>query len=287
MSSIEKAIERLEQNSPSAKGRDLAASLALAGKTATANTPHAFEAKAEIQLDFKALARAGYLTPDTMQGNQAEQYRLLKRPLINYANTRDDAGLKYGNLIAVTSALSGEGKTFTVFNLAISIAMERDISVLLVDSDLMARSLTHVLGLENSPGLTELLLDRQVNLREVIVKTNVPKLRLIPAGQTDPHPTELLASERMRTVVSELSARYSDRIILFDTAPLLTTSQAIVLDALVGQIVVVVEEGKTSQHLVQDAISLLSQNKVVGMILNKSTGSPNRGHPYYGNYSTP
>jgi receptor protein-tyrosine kinase len=105
---------------------------------------------------------------------------------------------------------------------------------------------------------------------------------LIPAGQINPHPTELLASEQMRVVVSELSARYSDRIILFDTAPLLTTSQAIVLDALVGQVVVVVEEGKTPQHVVQDAVSLLGKNKVVGMILNKCTGSSNRGYSYYG-----
>jgi exopolysaccharide/PEP-CTERM locus tyrosine autokinase len=282
MSSIEKAIERLEQISPPVKGRDPAAPLALAGKTETAGTQHVSEAKSELQLDFRALARAGYLTPDAMEGELAEQYRLLKRPLVNYANTRDVARLEYGNLIAVTSALAGEGKTFTAFNLAMSIAMERDISILLVDSDLVARSLTHMLQLDDSPGLTDILVDSQVNLREVIVGTNVPKLRLIPAGQINPHPTELLASEQMRVVVSELSARYSDRIILFDTAPLLTTSQAIVLDALVGQVVVVVEEGKTPQHVVQDAVSLLGKNKVVGMILNKCTGSSNRGYSYYG-----
>jgi exopolysaccharide/PEP-CTERM locus tyrosine autokinase len=227
------------------------------------------EIKAELQLNFKALALAGYLTPNTMQGDLAEEYRFLKRPLLMNASSKQDEQLKYGNLIAITSALPGEGKTFTSFNLAMSIALERDNTVLLIDSDLTKRSLTGLVGLNAALGLTDVLLNPQIDLRDIIVSTNVPKLKFIPAGRTHPDATELLASEQMHAMTCELSARYSDRIVLFDAPPLLTTGQAMILTALMGQILVVVEEGKTPQPVIQEAVSLLDEDKVIGMVLNR------------------
>ncbi len=282
MNSIEKAIERLNQKP---KQKEAATHPPPSANKTNISQQQVAEVKPkpELQLNLKALAQAGYLTSDTMQGSLAEQYRLLKRPLLRNANSRHENRLESGNLIAVTSALLGEGKTFTALNLAMSIAIERDTTVLLLDSDLIARSLTCLVGLDDALGLTDILLDPQISLQDVIFLTNVPHLRLLPAGHSHANATELLASERMSDVVRELSARYNDRIILFDTSPILATSQATVLTYLVGQILVVVEEGKTSQHVIQDAIALLDQQKVIGMVLNKSLGlSSSKYYPHYG-----
>jgi exopolysaccharide/PEP-CTERM locus tyrosine autokinase len=236
-----------------------------------------------FELNLRALARAGYLTPEQMQGRQAEQYRHIKRPILKNITVAGEDPQEHRNLIAVTSALRGEGKTFTAFNLAVSMSMERDFSVLLVDTDLIARSLTTLAGMGDAPGLTDVLVDPRVTLDDVIVRTNVPKIGLIPAGRVRQNTTELLASERMRDVADELSRSYSKRVVLFDTAPILITSQALVLDALVGQVVVVVDEGKTPQQAIQDAVSLLEKNKDVGILLNKSRrSSPSNYSPYYG-----
>ncbi|NTX00111.1 MAG: AAA family ATPase [Geobacteraceae bacterium] len=243
---------------------------------------HFPEIKAKLQLNFKALARAGYLTPNTMQGDLAEEYRLLKRPLLMNASGKQDEQIKYGNLIVITSALPGEGKTFTALNLAMSIALERDSTVLLIDSDLTKRSLTGIVGLNDALGLTDVLLNPQLGLHKVIVDTNVPKLRLIPVGQIHRDATELLASEQMRAMTHELSGRYSNRIVLFDAPPLLSTSQTIVLTNLMGQILVVVEEGKTLQPVIQEAVSLLDEDKVIGMVLNRHHRL--FGSKYYGYY---
>jgi exopolysaccharide/PEP-CTERM locus tyrosine autokinase len=186
------------------------------------------------------------------------------------------------NLVVVTSALPNEGKTFTSINLAMSIAQERDTTVLLIDSDLIQKSVTRFFGLEDVEGLTDVLLDSGKDLSTVIGRTNVPRLRILPSGRGHPEATELLASEQMERLAAELSARYPDRIVLFDSPPLLATSQAAVLADWVGQILVVVEEGRTTQPAVQEALDLLSPDKVIGMVLNKCRGEGGRRN--YGGY---
>jgi exopolysaccharide/PEP-CTERM locus tyrosine autokinase len=180
----------------------------------------------------------------------------------------------------VVSALPAEGKTFTSFNLAMSVAMEKDTTVLLVDSDIIKPSLTKMLGLNNAPGLTDVLLDQQLSLSVVIIKSIMPKLNLIPAGRSHSHSTELLASSEMERVALELSQRYTDRIIIFDAPPILVTTEAPVIARLAGQVLVVVEAGKTEQSLVQEAVNQLDNTKVIGMVLNKSRD--NAGGGYYG-----
>jgi exopolysaccharide/PEP-CTERM locus tyrosine autokinase len=175
-----------------------------------------------------------------------------------------------------------EGKTFTSINLAMSIAQERDTTVLLVDSDLVERALTQFFGLNEVEGLTDLLLDYEKDLGQVLGRTNVPKLRMIPSGSRHPEGAELLASEQMERIATELSTRYPDRIVIFDAPPLLASSQAVVLTKLVGQILFVVEEGKTTQPDVQEALDLLDPDKVIGMVLNKC--SARRGRRGYGAY---
>jgi exopolysaccharide/PEP-CTERM locus tyrosine autokinase len=237
-----------------------------------------------LNLNFKALSEAGYLTPDTMRGTLAEEYRHLKRPVLMAAGGRKDGSVENGNLVAITSPLPGQGKTFTAFNLAMSIALERDVTVLLVDGDLIGRGLTHLLGLSERPGLTDLLLESRVDLRDIIINTDIPNFRVLPAGHAFRDVTELLASNKMRDFTSEMSARYRDRIVLFDAPPLLATSQTIVLTALTGQVLVVVEEGKTPQQAIQQAVSLLDENQKIGMILNNCTRSSDQ--KYYERYSS-
>lgn len=224
-----------------------------------------------VQLDNEALGRNGYLTPETMDGPLAAQYGNLKRPLIRMAGGRGERSYEHANLIAITSALRGEGKTFTALNLAISIAMERDVFVVLVDADLIAGSLSRLVGLGHMPGLSDVLADSQMRLDHVVVQTDVPRLAIVPSGQIRRHTTELLASGEMRDLANSLAGLGGDRIALFDTAPILVASHATVLEELVGQVLVVVEEGGTPQQAVERAIAQLQRNKAVGMVLNKSS----------------
>jgi exopolysaccharide/PEP-CTERM locus tyrosine autokinase len=284
MKSIERAAELLKQPTVKTSRPKVVEPFPLVdGKTANDRSSFAGDGPAQYRLEFKELSKAGYLTPDTMRGQLAEEYRHLKRPVLMTANGQMDSAVENGNLIAITSPLRGQGKTFTALNLAMSITLERDVNVLLVDGDLIGRGLTHLLKLSQRPGLTDLLLQTRIDLRDVIINTDIPNFRVLPAGQAFRDVTELLASKRMRDFTGEMSARYQDRIVLFDAPPLLATSQTIVLTALAGQVLVVVEEGKTPRQLIQRAVSLLDENQKVGMILNNCIQSSNQ--KYYGKYS--
>jgi protein-tyrosine kinase len=295
MSTIEKASDRLvgsakpggaTSNTRAAAGAISAVVVHGAGKGAAGIAPERAAGRAAaVELDLERLSSEGYLTPASMVGRLAEQYRALKRPLLKSLSGDGASADDSCNTLVVTSALPGEGKTFTVFNLAMSIAMERDISVLLIDADLTRRSLSALVGLASAPGLGDVLVERELDVADVIVKTNVPKLSLIPAGQAQQYVTELLSSGQMRRVIRELADRYKDRIILMDSAPVLGSSQATALCDLAGQILFVVEEGKTSQHSIRDAIALLDRDKPIGLVLNKSIRfSNNEYSPYYGEY---
>ncbi|NOX93182.1 MAG: AAA family ATPase, partial [Gammaproteobacteria bacterium] len=218
-------------------------------------------------LNFAQLERQGFLTPTMSRSKVAEEYRLLKRPLL--LNAQGKEAEKWANLIMVASSLPGEGKTFTTLNLALSMAMERDTTVLVIDSDVLKPSLTQLLGLQNEPGLIDVLLGDDMGLGDVIINTDMPKLSVMPAGQLHVHSTELLASGKMERI-ADVSIRYPDRMVLFDAPPLVATTEASVLAHIMGQILMVVEAGKTPQHIVQEAISRLDDRKIIGMLLNKS-----------------
>ncbi len=239
-----------------------------------------------LELDFAALRAKGYLTPESTTSVEAEEYRRLKRPVLANAFGKGPVPVERGNLIAVTSSIEGEGKTFTTINLALSISLERDTTVLMVDSDLIRRSLSRILGLDARLGLTDVLMQPRIDLSEVIVPTNFPNLRVLPAGSPHDQATELLASERMHQIADELSRRYEDRVVLFDAPPILASSQAGTLVDHVGQVLVVVEAGRTPQRAVADAVALLPEDKVVGMVLNKSRRQLAGGYygGYYGSY---
>jgi len=232
------------------------------------------------KIDLDQLRRQRMITPDGERTPITECFRRIKRQILtNVVNPK--AGVP-ANLVLVTSALAGEGKTFCAINLAISIALERDQTVLLVDADVAKPSFPQALGLEAEKGLMDVLLDRRIDLAEVLWKTDIDKLTILPAGTAHQHATELLASDAMRVLLQEMAERYHDRIIIFDSPPLLAASEAGVLASRMGQIVMVVEAGKTTEAALKEALSRIESSNVAGLLLNKSEGVGLRY--YYGGY---
>ena len=188
-----------------------------------------------VKLDLSGLKEAGLVDPRSTQVNQTtEEFRRIKRPLLMNVRGEGASVVPNANMIMVSSALAGEGKTFTSINLAMSIAMEMDKTVLLVDADVAKPDITGRLGVDAEMGLIDVLLDDSLTLSDVLLRTDIPKLTLLPSGRRHVHSTELLASERMRQLTLELSSRYYDRIVIFDTPPLLLTSEARVLGGVDG-----------------------------------------------------
>jgi receptor protein-tyrosine kinase len=236
----------------------------------------------KITLDYKALSAMGYVVPDSENKQLAEEYRIIKRPVVRNAFGKGAAPIEHGNLVSIASSLPSEGKTFTALNLGLSIASEMDATVLLIDGDVLKASLSKLIGVEANRGLIDLLEDPTCTVSDVIIDTQNPKLKVIPAGTSSTQSTELLASQAMERLLAELAERYRDRIILFDSPPILATSEASVLNHLMGQVLLVVEAGNTPVDAVKDSVGRLDTDKAIGLILNKSRDSKTGG--YLGSY---
>ena len=229
------------------------------------------------------MGRAGLLVPGAPRSKQEDEFRIIKRPLLENAQGTSAAPVQRGNLIMVSSALPGEGKTFCATNLAISMAMELDHSVLLVEADVLRPTVLERLGLPASKGLMDVLTNPDLDLADVLLKTNIPKLTLLPAGTASSRSTELLASAAMDKLLDELANNYSDRIIIFDTPPLLPTTESRVLATKMGQVVMVVEAGQTALDTVRQAFATVENCPVVMSMLNKYRGP--KGASAYGYYA--
>ncbi len=231
------------------------------------------KAARKFTVDSNRLRALSLITPDGERTPLAESFRRIKRQILaKVANSKP--GAPPANLVMVTSTLAGEGKTFCAINLAISMALERDRTVLLVDADVAKPSVSRVLGLDAQGGLMEVLLDRHVDFGTVLWKTNIGGLTLLPAGTAHKHATELLASDAMRDLLVEMAERYPDRIIVFDSPPLLAASEAAALASQVGQIVVVVEARNTSEAALKHALSRIDASRITGLVLNKMEATP-------------
>jgi protein-tyrosine kinase len=233
-----------------------------------------------VQLDLAALKAKGFVTPMAPRATIADQFRVIKRPLLANATGKGAAVVHQGNLIMVTSAMAGEGKTFTAINLAMSIAMELDHRVLLVDADVARPSLMEELGLPATHGLLDLLLDERRAVSDVLLRTNVDKLSLLPSGTPHPRATELLASDAMAVLLEEMAQRYPDRIIVFDSPPLLQTTEARVLASHMGQVVMVVQAEKTLQSQVRHAMTTIESCPVKLLLLNQARGGDQDAYGY-------
>lgn len=231
----------------------------------------------QIDLDLDVLAATGIVTPNAPRSHAADQYRVIKRPLISNAMGTGASQLKHGNLIMVTSALAGEGKSYTSLNLAMSIAAELDHTVMLVDADVARPSLLRMMGVPPSAGLLDVL-KGNASMSDVLLRTNIEKLTFLPSGTPHPRATELLASEAMRVLLDDISKRYPDRIIIFDSPPLLLTTEARVLATQVGQVVMVVQAERTLRADVERALSTIDSCPVRLMLLNMSRVSSAAGY---------
>jgi len=236
----------------------------------------------KVELDLNALAVAGIVSPNAPRSQIADQYRVIKRPLISNAMGKGASIIKNGNLIMVTSALAGEGKSFSAINLAMSIATELDNTVMLVDADVARPSVLRMLGLPSSPGLLDLLVGDVEDLSSVLLKTNIDKLTLLPSGTPHLRATELLASDAMSQLIKNIANRYSDRIIIFDSPPLLLTTESRVLATHMGQIVMVIQAEKTLQVDIQHALLSIEACPVKMMVLNQAKNSQQGGYSGYG-----
>jgi len=194
--------------------------------------------------------------------------------------------LKNANLILVTSTRPGEGKTFTSVNLALSIALEQDKTVLLVDADVLRPNVSRTLDISVPVGLTDYLSSDSIDVTDIMFSTSVERLKLIAAGRPHHLSTELLASDKMAALVNDFSSRYPDRIVIFDAPPLLGVNETSVLASMCGQSVVVVEENKTNLNELEKAISMLPPDLAVGFVINKANRSSDKGYGYgYGYYA--
>ena len=306
MSLIEKAAQRLDQlKQASAEPGDEPVQVVLPqaplkSKTAGGGTAEAkdFSKSSEVPLslpqtqsaamsrtvhiDLDMLAAKGLVTPDQPRSAIAEEFRVIKRPLLRNATDAGPARIDNANLIMITSALSGEGKTFNAINLAISMAMELDYTVLLVDADVSRPSVFRQLGLAPERGLMDILSGEVDDLSDVLLRTNIEKLSLLPAGMPHSRATELLASENMNRLLKQMATRYSDRIIVFDSPPLLLTTESRVLATHMGQVVVVVEAERTTHASIRQALATIESCPVKMNVLNKSRRSGPGSYYGYG-----
>jgi protein-tyrosine kinase len=292
VSIIEKAAGKLDQNEKdvkaSARQNIIERAAGKIEKEGTANgigqaLMHGTASQSNpTMLDLTRLRQLGGVTPNEEKTQIAEEFRMIKRPLITNAFNQGAGHIKNGNLIMVTSALAGEGKSFCAVNLAMSIAMEMDHTVLLVDADVAHPSIPTYLGLQAQRGLLDILLDDKLELADVMMRTNVEKLSILTAGKKSMHATELLASQNMSKLLADIAQRYRDRIVIFDSPPLLSTTESHVLATQMGQIVLVVEAETTPQKAVMEALRQIESCNVINLIFNKARAFPGVG--YYGNY---
>ena len=238
--------------------------------------------KEAINLNGEHLTERGFIFSANSAHHIQEEFRHIKRKLINNAFGPTSKTLKHSNLIMVSSSNPNEGKTFISINLALSIALEQDKTVLLVDADVLRPSIHRELEFESKQGLLEYLLDEVSSLSDVIYNTSIPNLKLIPAGKPHHLTNELLASAKMASLAEELALRYPDRIVIFDCPPILGVTETPVLSSLVGQAVIVVEELKTKVDDVKKAVSQLNEDIAVGFVMNKTIRSKKDEYGYYG-----
>ena len=297
MSIVERALKRLQESSQAAAktGRPAPAATVLRKEVSTtplttgsreaASRRPISNAEKSVHINFDQLRRIGLLPPEHQQRELAHQYRTLKRPILKYAFGADapaaDSPATSPRALMVTSALPGEGKTFTAVNLALSLALEKDHSVILIDGDAPKPHVSQAFGIGGEPGLLDLLANPGMAVESAVLSTDVRGLYMLPIGRRSESATELLASARMRQVVDELGRLDDDCIVLLDSPPILLTSEAQVLASLFGQLLLVVRAGGTPQQAVADALGIIGEGPRVGLVLNQALHDNSIGG-YYG-----
>jgi len=274
MSTIEKALAK--QNSKTSADATNKDNIVESNSTIASNV------SAVLQINKTSLEQRGYLIDSGSRQSIKDEFRQIKRKLLNNAFGAASKTLDNSNLVMVSSSKPNEGKTFISINLALSIALEQDKTVLLIDADVLRPSVNRELGIGSVPGLIEYLLGEKDDISDILYNTNIDKLKVIPAGEPHHLSNELLASDKMESLAKELAERYSDRIVIFDCPPLIGVTETLVLANLMGQAIVVVEESKTYLSDIQKATENLSDDLALGLVLNKAIKSHKDMYGYYG-----
>jgi protein-tyrosine kinase len=270
MSLVERALEKVRGTNAAATaarpGADPAAPKRRREETGALAPSAPFPRVADkpaVQISEAHLVENGLRAPPGFLHQQTAEYRHVKRQLIaSMAEIKSDQR----QVMLVTSALAGDGKTHSAINLALSLAMEPDFSVLLIDADVAKPRLSRLFGLEGRPGLMDALAHDMVP-ESLVLTTNIEGLSILPAGRTHSNATELFASARMHEVVGNLS-RPANRIIVVDSLPLLLATESRALLPCAGQVVVVVRADMTPAAAVRQALELIGEGANVNLLLN-------------------
>lgn len=276
MSTIEKALAK-QKNTPKLSEEVVKNTSPQISESSVIHTTNKI-----LQLNKEELESRGFLIDDGTRKSIKDEFRQIKRKLLNNAFGASSKTLNNSNLVMVSSSKPNEGKTFISINLALSIALEQDKTVLLIDADVLRPSINRELGFEQVPGLIEYLLGQKNDISEIMYGTNIDKLKVIPAGEPHHLSNELLASDRMDSFAKELAQRYPDRIVIFDCPPLIGVTETLVLANLMGQALVVVEESKTLLADIEKATENLNEDLALGLVLNKAIRSHKDMYGYYG-----
>lgn len=266
---LERAVERYGFQ-PGAGLRPMGPAPAPAANPAEPAAP-SVPARAPEPIDRVRLAERGMLVPNGPVTALAEEFRLVKRQLLVAAREGDAARSRS---VLVCSAQPDEGKTFCSVNLALSLAAERDLEVLLVDADFAKPDVPDTLGIPSGPGLLDALADPTIDVEGCIIPTDVPNLSVLPAGARSDNDTELLASDRAHALLQRLERANPRRLMVFDSAPVLAASTATALAEHVGQVMVVVRADRTSESDLREAVALLDGCDTVQLLLNAVSLQP-------------
>lgn len=202
----------------------------------------------------------------------ADTYRMLRAQVIFRLQ---EIG---GNTVGICSASPGEGKTLTAVNLAVSLALDPNYTVLLVDLDLRRPKLASYFGLATEKGLSDYLIG-DATLTDCLVNPGLERLVIMPGGKPLYSSSEALASQKMRSLANEFKHRYADRIVIYDLPPLLASDDSLVFLPQLDATLLVVQDGKAKAGDIQRAMELLDGCNLLGTVLNKS--SEGDQHPYY------
>lgn len=287
MSGIEDALRKLEaQRLAEQAPRQSAAIGTVGGRGHSQPAPFSLDAiKNVIQIEERAVSRWGPISLSGEDERSRREFGHVKRPIIAQAQGKTAAPSPDSNIVMIASAVPGEGKSVTAMNLALSLAREKDLSVLLIDADLVKPDISRLFGVQNSTGLTDFIADDDLQFADVACRTSLPNLYFMSAGNCRADATELLNSKRMEYIVGALASDLSNVITVIDSSPLLLTTESRIIATLAGQIVLVVRAEKTPRLVVAEALDCLDQEKKpIGLVLNGASGS--ESSYYAGAYSS-
>ncbi len=235
-------------------------------------------------IDKARLRDEGFILPDAPVGTLAEEFRLVKRQLLLRSGRDEQMVTPKDRMVLVCSAQPNEGKTFCAVNLALSLASERDNEVLLVDADVAKPEVLSTLGLAGQQGLIDAIADPHGDVERFVIRTDIAKLSVLPAGRATNDDTEWLSSARAAEVIAGLATANPRRIVILDSAPALAASPAAVLAHRVGRILMVVRADRTTETELREAIALLDGCPDIALLLNGTSffGTNRTYGSYYG-----